>query len=230
MAIIKLGTLIVGIRGTTGGLTYSANKSGPYVKPWQQPPRSRSVLQTTKGNILPTVAAYWRTMAQSDRDDWDTWAAGSAPARFNSLGEPKDLSGFNWFCEMNSRLVLFNQAIVDAAPTLAEPTAPTITSWAVVTTPATDATVTFPAGTFTSWYKYFRIGMAIGEAANSFSRPLFYVRWRPPAADTNNQLTGDIQVTWGTIQENRTWFLQMARVNADGLIGPFSQARTFTNE
>jgi len=126
VAIIKLGALVSGIRGTLGGVTYSANATGPYVKSWAPPAQPRTVPQATQRGYLSQMPGLWRALSSAQWAAWDTFAALPAQELTNSLGEAYYISGFAWFCKLNLRLYVMEQTLMTAAPTGTRPAAPTI--------------------------------------------------------------------------------------------------------
>lgn len=126
MAITKLGATIVGIRGTIGGIIYSANKSGTYAKIWTKPPNQRSIEQVTQRGHIAAMPELWRALTPAEKSAWDTFAALPAQALINSLGVTYYISGFGWFVKCNTRLLVMGRSTITATPTIARPAAPTI--------------------------------------------------------------------------------------------------------
>lgn len=131
MAIIKVGAPLSGIRGTLGGITYSANGSGPYVKQWAIPVNPGSSKQYRERGYQSRMPALWAALTEGQRDDWRSFAADPAQELTNSLGEAYYASGFNWYCKCNVRLLRTGRATVDDIPTQARPAAPMITDFRV---------------------------------------------------------------------------------------------------
>jgi hypothetical protein len=131
MAILKLGVFVVGIRGTIGGITFSANKAGPYAKMWARPPRTTTILQSQHRADLSVLGAAWRALTQIQRDAWDTYAAAAPQILTNSLGETYTISGFGWFTKTNMNQFLLGRPLTTAAPVVARPAAPTVTAFTV---------------------------------------------------------------------------------------------------
>jgi len=127
MAIIQLGTTVVGIAGTIGGITFSRNKSGPYVRSWGNSPNQRKLLQNTQRSFIAQMPAAWRACTAAQRTAWNTYAALPAQQLFNSLGQPYFASGNAWFTSMNTNRVHRAQTIAFAAPILARPAAVAVT-------------------------------------------------------------------------------------------------------
>ncbi len=128
MAIIKVQAPVAGIRGTIGGITYSANKSGPYAKAWSKGANPRTDLQTAQRSALAAIPTLWNALSTVQQDAWDTFAALAAQDRINSLGEIFSASGYNWFTICNTRLLNIGRATIAATPIIARPASPTITS------------------------------------------------------------------------------------------------------
>ncbi len=126
MAIAKFGILISDARGSVGGVVFSANQSGPYLKLYTLPVNPRSPLQTAQRAIIATAAQAWQQLSSGDRTLWGTYAALPAQDLTNSLGETYSISGFLWFIRISSNLRQAGEAPRDQPPTIATPAAPTI--------------------------------------------------------------------------------------------------------
>jgi hypothetical protein len=220
MAKLKLGPVVVGLRGTVGGLTFSANKSGPYVKQWQRPPKVRTNLQTDAGNTMLQASSEWVNITALQRADWDTWAAGPAPARFNSLGEPLVLSGFNWFVEMNSQLLYNGASINQPAPVLPEPGSFPLGSLFMQAVPIPLARISHTVDPIVGFFTMYRMAQGKSNASNSFAQPNYYTFRRGDGATNPSFILPDVVSRWGTVQENRAWYLQAHLINLEGLRGP----------
>lgn len=124
MAIIKLGGTVVGIRGTIGGLIYSANKAGPYVKAWARGANPRTALQQESRGFLSAIGPAWEGLSSAQQTAWDTLAAADPEPHTNPLGEDIVFSGYLLFSMFNKRRLQVGLAIEDDAPTGAEATQP----------------------------------------------------------------------------------------------------------
>lgn len=124
--IITFGVSIVGARGTAGGLTFSANKSGPYARLWSRGANPSSPLQSSQRGNLTTHAAGWRALSAANQALWDAYAALPAQELFNSLGQSYFVSGFNWYVNINIGRIRAGQAIRTTPPSVVRPVAPII--------------------------------------------------------------------------------------------------------
>ena len=127
MAITTIGAPLSGIRGTIGGITFSANKSGTYAKLWAPPSNPNSPPQSVQRGFIARQPQNWSAMAPALRADWDTFAALPAQELTNSLGEAYYATGCNWFTKCNVRVLRHGGAAFTAVPVVARPAAPTIT-------------------------------------------------------------------------------------------------------
>ena len=124
MARVKLGTVVVGIRGTVGGLLLSSNLSGPYARIWTKGSNPRKPLQTESRTVFAQQSASWGGLDGGVRSDWGVWAAAPGQTRYNSLGEPYQMSGFNALVSNTRNQTAVGRTPTTTAPTLAKPTAP----------------------------------------------------------------------------------------------------------
>jgi len=116
MAIVKLQSPIAGIRGKYGGMVFSANGSGAYVRQWSYPTSPNSVAQIEKRGWLTTIRHGWGALTQAKIDVWDALAAAPPELDYNSLGDQIWLSGSAWHTRVNMRRLQCGLAYEDDAP------------------------------------------------------------------------------------------------------------------
>lgn len=131
MAIIKIGPPLSGIRGTIGGITFSANAATPYAKLWAQGPKKNTPKQYVQRAFQSQMPLLWNDMTDVQRAAWRTFAADPDQELTNSLGEAYYASGFNWFCKCNVRLLRIGLPPRVPVPTIARPAAPTINDFRI---------------------------------------------------------------------------------------------------
>lgn len=138
MAIVKFGSLVVGVRGSIGGVTFSEALGGPYARSWGRSTNPRSRLQQRGRSHFGGLGAAWQALTPTERGDWDSLAAADPEPTFNSLGEPVTLSGWAYFVRCNTRRLQNSQELMPLAPTGAEavqPLEPTVTNFEVIKAP-----------------------------------------------------------------------------------------------
>lgn len=116
MAIVKLQSPIAGLRGKYGGMIFSANGSGTYVKQWTYPTDPASVSQTLKRSWMARIRHGWGVLSQAKIDVWDALAASPPELDYNSLGDQIWLSGSAWHTRINMRRFECGLAYEDDAP------------------------------------------------------------------------------------------------------------------
>ncbi len=124
MARIKLGTTVVGIRGTLGGIVFSNGIGGPNARAWRAPALARSRPKLNSQANLAFMAARWRSLTSTNRSNWNAFAADPAQEKTNSLGEAYFATGFNWQCEVNIQLDQAVLALQANPPTSTRPAIP----------------------------------------------------------------------------------------------------------
>ena len=135
MAIVKFGQTVVGVRGTLGGIVYSANHTGAYARAWSKGSNPRSPYQQmARANITP-IGGLWASLSDGDRADWDNFGLHPPEVDTNTLGEVILLSGWQWFVRINQRLQVFNQGLNTSLPS-ADPVLPATSS--ILTVNVTD--------------------------------------------------------------------------------------------
>lgn len=221
MAIIKLGALVAGVRGTLGGVVYSQSGAGPYARLWARGSNPRSGGQSRQRGRVSMMPELWRALSPSEQADWATWAALPAQEKINSLGEPYFASGYAWFVEINVLLLRAGFDTRTAPPTTTRPAAPVIDSFtfaevsSVFTCEIAYDVAEFPSGT----------GIVIfGAAVPRGGRLVQYSGYRL-LIDTIASPTGvyDFSIEWaaafGVPQLGDAAFIQVHKQDDEGLRG-----------
>jgi hypothetical protein len=128
MAIIRFGMTVTGLRGTVGGVTYSAAGAGPYAKQWRAPRKVQTFAAVGARQAFALTAPGWRGLTDTQRSDWRTWAADPAQERTNSLGEPYYLAGWQQYALITTQLGTCGRAARVDPPTTSTPATPVTAS------------------------------------------------------------------------------------------------------
>ncbi len=134
MAILTFAAPVSGLRGKVGGLVYSANKGGAYLKAWAKGSNPKTATQTAHRAILSSFSQNWQNITAAQRTAWDVYAALAAQDKTNSLGETYSVSGFAWYVALSTNLVNAGLSAIDSAPVLGTPGTPIIESVLLRTT------------------------------------------------------------------------------------------------
>jgi len=117
MAIIKLGPVISDIRNSIGGVTFSRNRSGAYIKKRTKPTNSVVGRRDQVHAVVRYLQEYWRdTLTAATRIPWTDLA--STATVLNGLGEAHHITPINMFVRVNASLKLHGLAILTVPPAL----------------------------------------------------------------------------------------------------------------
>lgn len=115
MARVTYGGGVTEFEGSIGGVTFMRNSSGPIAKLRSRPIVNPRQALSEKQTLFAFLVAYWQALDQSDKDDWDTFAA--AHNHTTPWGETKTLSGYQWFLSCNLIRMIYHSTPIDAPPT-----------------------------------------------------------------------------------------------------------------
>lgn len=129
MALIKLGPTVGQISGSIGGMTFSRNAGGAYIRARAIPVNPGSQFQTELRGYLAQLTALWATLTQAQRDGWAAYSVNVLLP--NPLGDQREIGALAHYVRSNVPRLQSGNPRVDTAPvifTLGEFTQPTITS------------------------------------------------------------------------------------------------------
>lgn len=99
MALIKT-TVISAPSGSLGGIVFSHNRAGAYMRNRATPVNPNTVYQQEVRSIMGALAAYWgETLTESQRAAWDLYAY-NVPM-INRVGDPINVGGIGMFMRTN---------------------------------------------------------------------------------------------------------------------------------
>lgn len=105
------------LSGKLGGMVYSRNQYGQYVRDLVTPANPNTPAQQFwRGSFSNAVARYGSTLTAAQRAAWDVYAE-SVPG-FNRLGVPVRFTGFQMYVGFNTAYWLQGAVYVDDAPTV----------------------------------------------------------------------------------------------------------------
>ncbi len=130
MAIIKLGEGVAAASGSLGGVTFSRNRGGPYIRRRVVPVNPNTVQQQVIRSLVSQLTSLWlTTLTAVQRESWDTYA-NQVPLP-NPLGALINVGGLGMYVRSNVPRLQTALPRVDAAPVefnLGDFTAPIITT------------------------------------------------------------------------------------------------------
>ena len=171
MARVTYGESVTEYAGSIGGVTFLRNASGPIAKLRSNPPVNPSPSQSTYQVNMAKLVAYWPTLSQENKNDWNVFAA--AHDHTTPWGVEKTLSGYQWFLSCN-----LNRAKIDLAPIDTPP------DWIVFAPPLSftlTATSTYIRCNWSPDYDpaftlCFYITLPLRQSSLKLRRSLFFIR------------------------------------------------------
>jgi len=119
MAIMRAGALAGQLSGRVGGIVFSRNRGGDYVRNGPSPVNPQTSYQVAVRNAMSLASTRWNDMAATARAAWTAWAQNN-PVQ-NRIGETIRLQGNAAFVSLNSRLAFLGTAVVDTPPVVSAP-------------------------------------------------------------------------------------------------------------
>ena len=220
--IVKFGVMVVGARGTIGGATFSANKSGPYARAWSKGANPKSTLQSSQRGGLGDLAASWRDLTQVQRDDWITYAALPAQDLINSLGETYSISGFNWYVKINLALEAAGEARRVDAPTLTRPSAPIFDAGVelFITSGSTDTRVRYDATTPDITFNHTVFARIAGQGRSALASNFAFQIIGVPNVARRIFFQDELEAAFGTIALGQRMFVHSSAQDSHGQRSP----------
>lgn len=172
---VLFSTLIAGARGKLAGVIFSTGKAGPYVRPYAAPSNPRSTLQQVHRAAFSGPGARWRALSDSERSDWNDWAALPAQQKTDPFGVAYFASGWNWFVSLHTQALLAAAVPPDSPPAGVRPVIPSILSVTVSSSPSSQALVTFSAGEFADLYCV--LSLSIRSSTTAANPAVAAARW-----------------------------------------------------
>lgn len=101
--------------GKQGGIVFSHNRGGPYVRNRAIPTNPNTDRQSAVRVAVRNLSIFWDTeLTQAQRDGWDVYAA--AVTWLNRLGQSIKLTGLNHYIRCNTQKIVSTIARLDQAP------------------------------------------------------------------------------------------------------------------
>ena len=102
-------------RGKLGGLVYNTWRGISYVKAKATPGNQGTPRRLAVRALAKQCTTRWQSITNAQRALWNDYAAGHTDIDWT--GNPKRLSGYNWFIRTNVRLLDIGLSIIDTPPT-----------------------------------------------------------------------------------------------------------------
>lgn len=108
MAKIKLGAIVVDMRGKSNGHVFSKNRGGAYMRTKVTPSNPQTSSQMSIRGIFASISSAWSSLTEANRASWNGLV--SSYARTDVFGDLRNPLGKNLFQRLNQNLELSGQA------------------------------------------------------------------------------------------------------------------------
>lgn len=225
MAKLKFITPVDEARGSIGGVVFSRNKACSYAKSRRVPVQTWSLQQSFGRGVVSQWPNEWRSLTQTQRDDWDTWAALPAQEKTNSLGIGYYCSGFQWFVSLNTRLYWFLLPFIEDPPAAAKPSAPTQSDVTMFATgSASSSEIDFDEAEFADVNFLLDAALFVSQTPTTAeSKFLACTRDYYPMSTPYN-IQASLETVWGDLIEGQRFITRLARVDDYGQISAYLES------
>src|SRR5689334_14742391 len=103
MGKIKLGSIVVDIRGKVGGHVYSKNRGGSYMKNKVTPSNPQTSSQTSIRAVFTSLSQGWRDLTNDERLQRESAVQGFA--RTDVFGDVKNPTGNTLYIRLNMNII-----------------------------------------------------------------------------------------------------------------------------
>lgn len=209
--------------GAQGGMVWSHNAAGPYVRARSIPTNPNTDRQINVRNAVRAIAIAWDTvLTPAQRDAWDTYAANVSWQ--NRLGQTITLTGLNHFIRSNTQRVVSGIPRIDDAPVIFDIAAADTLLTATASEATQDLTIDGdPAGAWigeaNAWQFYY-MGLPQNGSIKFFGGPWRFLTAVPGAGPPPFPIT--IAGAWPFAEGQRLW-VRSRIARGDGRLSEFAR-------
>jgi hypothetical protein len=209
--------------GKQGGMVWSHNKGGPYVRERAVPTNPNTDRQVAVRNGVRSLAIGWnQTLTQPQRDAWNLYA--SNVSWTNRLGTSTSLTGLNHYIRSNTISLQLGKPRIDAAPVIFDLAAAELALGATASEATQQVTITYDdtlawaneAGAF----QFFFGGRPQNGGIQFFKGPFRYINLADGATPAVSP--GIFNYPFPFAAGQRLW-VQSRILRADGRLSEFAQ-------
>lgn len=107
MARVTYGNIVAEARGKLGGVVFSRNTAGAYVRQKVSPVQPRTPAQLNQRSLLTEVSKVWGTLTESQREAWKSFSLDFKKRDVLGLGKQRSAQQMFMFCNLSLASVGF---------------------------------------------------------------------------------------------------------------------------
>lgn len=217
MARVQFAGILQGVRGTLGGVTFSAGKSGPYVRPWARGGQPQVWTQQFQRGIIGMTAESWRALSPSERAAWNAWAAEPEQEQTDVFGNAFYSSGYQWFSRVGVWLARMYSAFPTDPPISARPAAPTLSDLVIYQSGGDPPVLSWPANEFDGYDLVVQAALVDSPVAATVSSSRFLEWYALPApVGSESETLPELDQFVGDLQPGQQVSVRAFRQTDDG--------------
>lgn len=214
MARILPGSMVSDARGQIGGVVFSRNAAGAYVRNNSSPVNPNTSRQQAIRSGFGQAAARWRdTLTAAQRAAWEAYAQ-QTPVP-NVFGGKDIISGIAFYCRFNGTWISEGETAVDDGPTQPGQASKLVVTIAGNTTTGITLTAFTPTVATGNNIIILESGSAVSQSRNFYAGPFTRNAWMDGAETLPFTLKANTLVAVG-----QRWFFKFRVFMSDGRVGP----------
>lgn len=219
MAKVLPGIVGVEPRGKLGGIVFSRNRYGLYVRTKSSPVNPNSDRQNAIRSRFGAISAHWRdTLTAAQREGWNDYA--DETKRADVHGNLQSLAGNAMYCRFNVPWTDIGETRVDAPP-VTPGEAPMIYFTLTGSTAAgVNLATVDPTLLAADRYYILRCAAPVSQARDFYNGP-----WTRGGYIPGDQALPYLLVAGGSVAIGQRWYFKIRALESDGRAGSQSMAR-----
>lgn len=216
MALVLLGPALSDARGKVGGVVFSRNAAGQYIRAKVSPVQPRSAFQQAIRATMTYCAQRWRnTLTAAQRAGWEAYARGTPLV--DRFGHKQTRSGIAMYLRWNAEMRRQHDALMDTPPAI--PGEATMVQFSLTGTTAAGVIVTACVPGFgpLDFYEFYGATAAASFARNFFNGPWAWRRSVCTAFPLPQTIIPAVECAIG-----QRWFIRCRPFDGTGRVGPQS--------
>ncbi len=221
MAKIKLGAIVVDMRGKSNGHVFSKNRGGAYMRTKVTPSNPQSTFQMSVRGIFAAISSAWSSLTDANRQSFENLV--SSYARTDIFGDLRNPTGKNLYQRLNQNLELTGQTQLTTCP---EPTEVPFANLTGATGDISDATFEVSLGGDTTGSQLMIFATPpLSQGTKFVKNKLRFLGTYAGGVAGDTDFYGDYDRRFGSIALGQNIYVGVRVVNANGQASPLETVK-----